>query len=179
MRHFIHSFSVKVLWAPVTAVVWVVPLRLLVVRPFCVIEVRLSPHLEVVALSCGVLIGLRIYWHALINRIINIIGLARYGIRKNFVCLMDFFELSFRCFLGYVRLVELEVWVILFSHFVIRKFDFFLRATRFDTEGLIQSLLFFSHVEYQPLETSTTLGRECSTCVAYATLLLQSFLSAL
>lgn len=99
-----------------------VPVGLLVVRPFRVVKVSLLANVYVIAAltSRGILICLGVDRDACVELIINVISLTGDRIGKDLIRLRDFLEVPLSLVLGFLGLIELEIRMVLLGHFVVR-----------------------------------------------------------
>ncbi len=89
-----------------------VPVRFLVICPFCVIEVCLSARLEVVLFASAIFKSLRVEINALIDAILNIICLSLNWVTQYFISFYNQFEMVLtQLFLFFSKCTLLEVGV--------------------------------------------------------------------
>ena len=133
-----------------------IPVRLLVIGPLSVIEIRLLPHIDVIALSSRViLVCLRVNTDSCIQLIVYVVGLPRNRIGQYFICFLNLLEVNLSLLLLFVRLLKLKVRMVLLGHLVIGQLDLLLIRVACDLQNLVKSLLFFPHVENEALEGPT------------------------
>ena len=125
----------------------VVPARLLVPGPLCVIEVCLCLWLKIVTLGQWVLICWCIKCLSLVYLVFNIIGLSGDWIRKHFIGFDNFLEMFFSRGFPCLRCLMLKVRMEKFRFLVVGEFDSFLSDCGFYFKDLVKSLFFFAYVE--------------------------------
>ena len=125
----------------------VVPARLLVPGPLCVIEVCLRLWLKIVTLGQWVLICWCIKCLSLVYLVFNIVGLSRDWIRKHFIGFDNFLEVFFGRGFPCLCCLMLKVRMEKFSFLVVGEFDSFLSDCGFYFKDLVKSLFFFAYVE--------------------------------
>ena len=85
--------SVNVLISLTETIVGMIPLGLLIVSPFCVVEVFLLSRLKIAPTSSSVLISASIHLLFLVDLVFNIISLSRNCVGKHFIGFVNFLEI--------------------------------------------------------------------------------------
>lgn len=125
-----------------------VPVRLFVPSPLCVVKVSLRSWLKIIFLARAVLESLRVQIYTFVYSVFYIVRLPLNGITKHLVGFNYQLEMVFTLLLLFVgHCTFLEVWVVEFRHFVVSELYFFLGGGRSDFQQLVVGFLFLRHVE--------------------------------
>ena len=130
-----------------------VPLRLLIISPFCMVKVLLLFWLVVAPSGCGIFVDALINVHsitAIVHVVFNIISLSTNWITENFIRFLNFFE-----HLTSLMLLSLgdilprkEIRMVLLCHLVIGELNVFLFGLWFNVKDRVQILFFFSKMKH-------------------------------